>query len=422
MIAHSWIRVRPALIYWALFTATGLVLTTTSFCDRSTPRARSLVQAAALPCGAGESNLSVLTLGESVLHRVIVDNAGPTPWAITNVTASCECVRILSYPRQVAPVGTGEIAVEVAAERVGQFRYEIDVETSDSAAPRKCFSLTVAVVPWTVAELSTSMNVAPRIPWPTRVVEVRDQSLYLRVEDVLAPLAKATDLTFVDVRDKRAYQAEHIPGVVNLAPHAVKSAGFLRGRMVVLVDEGWGNPALETECRRLTKMGFAARILRGGMNAWQTAGGSFEPACAANPVLAEVQPRDYLAARRFDDWLVVDARSKSEAAESPILEAVNIPFSSAPEFSQSVARLVARRGAFTRLLVVDADGKEDPRIGRALPLVPGCVVFFLAGGHQALRDQVAMGMALAQSRTERTGGLAGPRGGPVIKKPCVRCP
>jgi rhodanese-related sulfurtransferase len=364
-----------------------------------------------------EIDLGELLWGLSLVQELYMENKGKDVLTITNVETSCECVSVLSYPRQVAPSGKGEIAVGVAAEREGSFRYQVDVLTADSAAPRRSFFLTVTVVPWTLADMSLAGKVTRPLPWPTRVVEVREQSLYVPVEEVLSPLSKASAWTFVDVRDIRGHEIAHIPGAINLALHTVKSTGFLRGRRLVLVDEGWGNPALEAECRRMAKLGFAARILLGGMNSWQAAGGALDLSSAAKPGLAELQARDFLASRRFDDWLVVDTRNGSETAESPIPEAVNIPFEGAREFGQSVARLVAGRSGFTRLLVVSADGKGNLKLRSALPPLPRCAQFFLAGGHQALREQLAMGLALAHSRTERVGGLAGPGGGKAIQKP-----
>ena len=415
-------RLRPDSLraFWVQLAAATLVLVTKASQQAISLRsAITLIAAVASPIAAPysgaagtETNLGVLVAGQSLLHCIRVGNKGAGVLTITNVEASCECVRILSYPRQVASGDTGEIAVKVVAEVVGEFRYEVVVKTSDTMAPRKSFFLNLAVV------------ASPRMEWPTRTPVAREQSLYLPVEDVLARMTNGETLAFVDVRDRRAYEAASISGAINLAPHAVKSAGFLRARTVVLVDEGWGNPALENESRRLTKMGLAAWILRGGMNAWLAAGGPHQPDRATHSALAGVQPRDYLGARNFDDWLVVDARGKGEVAGSPIPEAVNVAFSSAREyeFAGSVAGLVARRGAYTRVLVVGADGRENEGIRRALPAMTGCSVFFLAGGNQALREQLAMRLALAQSRTEHTGVPTSARSGQVIRKACGRCP
>jgi rhodanese-related sulfurtransferase len=366
---------------------------------------------------SNETDIGELRLGVALVQELHIENKGKDVLTITNVETSCECVSIISYPRQVSPSGTGDITVGVAAEREGSYRYQIDVLGAGLAAPQSSFFLTVTVVPSTPADMSLAWKATRPLAWPPRVVEVREKSLYVPVEEVLPSLTKASAWTFVDVRDTRGHEGAQIPGAINLALHTVKSTGFLRGRRLVLVDEGWGNPALEAECRRLVKLGFAARILLGGMNSWQAAGGALDLSSTAKPGLAELQARDFLASRRFDDWLVVDTRNGSETAESPIPEAVNIPFEGAREFGQSVARLVAGRSGFTRLLVVSADGKGNLKLRSALPPLPRCAQFFLAGGHQALREQLAMGLALAHSRTERVGGLAGPGGGQVIQKP-----
>jgi rhodanese-related sulfurtransferase len=349
-----------------------------------------------------------------------VENGGAVSLVITNVATSCECLRVVAYPQQIAPKTTGEISLLLAAERVGEFRYEVVAETSDSVAPRKTYFLDVSVVSQKVVHSSPLHASALETHWPVRVVQAREQSLYLPVEDVVS---KRESLSFVDVRDCSAFAAAHIPGAINFPLHKVKSAGFLRASRLVLVDDGWGNPALEDECRNLMRMGFAAQILRGGMNAWQFARGTLEPTHGANPDLAELQPRDYLAARRFDDWLVVDAQTGVFGAGSQIPEAVSIPFviGREGEFVQHLAGMVARRGSFVRVLIVGADARENALVRRALPALQNCSVFFLAGGDQALREQLAMSVAMAQSRTEHT-GVSSAMNGQVVRKPCGSCP
>jgi rhodanese-related sulfurtransferase len=369
---------------------------------------------------SSEGNVLVLKLGETFESTLTIINRATNALVITNVAKSCECLRVLAYPRQIGPATKGEILVQVAAVKEGHFRYELVAETSDSVAPRKTYFLDVSVVPEKPTHASALNPRALESQLPVRVVQAREQSLYLSVEDVVS---KRESLSFVDVRDCSAFAAAHIPGAINLPLHKVKSAGFLRARQLVLLDDGWGNPALEDECRNLIRIGFAVRILRGGMNAWQSAGGALEPTRGAIPDFAELQPRDYLVARRFDDWLVVDAQRDVVGAGSQIPEAVSIPFVSGREgeFAQSLAEMVARRGSFVRVLIVTGDGRENALMRRSLPALDNCSVFFLAEGHQALREELAMRTAMTQSRTEHT-GVSSAMNGQLVRKPCGSCP
>ena len=45
----------------------------------------------------------------------------------------------------------------------------------------------------------------------------------------------------------------------------------------------------------------------GGLNAWQSNEGGLEGAGIAKSTLAELDPQSFLSARRFDDWMVVNA-------------------------------------------------------------------------------------------------------------------
>lgn len=373
---------------------------------------------------AKETDLGVLQLGQSVVHREVMENNGVGALTIGDVESSCACVQIVSYLRQVAPAAAGEIVMVIMPDRVGDYRYEVAAETSDATTPRMSYFLNVEVVAPNASDLAASAKRNSPVGWPVRVVIAREQGLYLAAADVLTKEGDSADLAFVDARDHRLHEAAHVPESLNMPLHAVKSSAFLRSRQMVLFDEGWGNPAVEAECRRLREKGFAVWILRGGMTGWQAAGGDLEPHSAPAIALAGLQPLDYLASSGFDDWLVVDVRSEAQASENWIPDAVNIPFAGEGEreFCDIVASLVAQRREYTRLLVVGADGRESEQAWSALPSLSECTAFYLAGGYEALRQQLALGTAMAHRRTEHTGMPSGTGMGPPIPKPCGGCP
>jgi len=202
-----------------------------------------LVVASSSRAAGTEMNLGVMTVGQSLEHRIHVVNEGTDALTITNVGSSCECLHILSYPPMVPPVSTGEIAVKVVAEMAGAFRYEVTVETTDKMSSHE------NLLPERFGGVPHGDSIVAN--WRCRTNPLAGPGGAGPGAEPLPPDRccpenddERTAVAFVDVREKRAYEAGHIRGAMNRALHAVKSAGFLRARTVVLVDEGWGNPAL----------------------------------------------------------------------------------------------------------------------------------------------------------------------------------
>jgi len=93
--------------------------------------------------------------------------------------------------------------------------------------------------------------------------------------DLFQGLEAGEGLAVVDARSKAAWQAEHIPGAVNI-PHAAMSdltCGHLdRSLTYVTYCDGIGCNASTKGALNLTKLGFKVKELLGGLDWWKRDG------------------------------------------------------------------------------------------------------------------------------------------------------
>lgn len=86
---------------------------------------------------------------------------------------------------------------------------------------------------------------------------------------------------WIDPRTEAAYQAEHIPGAVNIPLGSLREDDpRLKGFNIFIVyASDYGDPLASAMTKRLLAAGFDdVRLLRGGLRAWKEAGNSVEPA------------------------------------------------------------------------------------------------------------------------------------------------
>lgn len=301
-----------------------------------------------------------LKAGETWRHTFVLENPAGETLAVTNVVSSCECLRIERRPESVDAGGRGEIEILLQPAAAGFLAYEILAQTA--AGDRR----------WTI---HASVEPAARL---------RDRGLYVTWEELRGRWERGESYTLVDVRSAEEYEPAHLPGAIHVPLASVKTKRFLRGAPVVLVDKGWGDPAVEEECERLRKAGFArVEILHGGLNAWHKAGGVLEGYAAAAPVAEGIEGREFLAARGFDDWVVVSADTEDvPGLREGLPECARIPCrpGDEAEFAAAVRERVAALGRPARLLVLTGRGQDYPRIQRALRGRTDAVVFYLEGG------------------------------------------
>ena len=344
------------------------------------------------------ANLGQMTVGENRVHQFSITNATPAVLRVRAVETSCDCLTVLGYPLEVAAGGVAETAVNVFAEKPGDFAFAAVMELEGGA--QRFLVTQVAVVPAAGADATPAVAPSrvsrawrPGSPRPIdaevlqRVARNRDRALYRALDGGLLEAVREGRCRVVDLRGASEHAAQAIPGALNIPPAAVPVKAFLLRGPVLLVDEGWGGPAAERACAGLRQAGNAeSAILLGGMAAWVQHGGALTGTAPSPKGLQSLTPLDFLGVRGFDDWRVAYTATNSEAVARLLHEAAPLA-AIRPESGQRVLLL---------------DGDVPP------PLPAGAVGFCLRGGLPALenafRDMTAMRHRQTLSTTRRVTG------------------
>ena len=204
----------------------------------------------------------------------------------------------------------------------------------------------------------------------------------------------------IDLRSPQAYMRIHIPNSLNIQPFALTSKAFLRGKSLLLADEGFHTARLEQLCRQLSEAGLDARYLFGGLLAWQSAGHRLQGDVFAMRELSLIPPQDVIAEPLDASWLIIDA---SAAPSGLFPQAVSCPSQEAhdaPAFRACVQAALAAQpdGRVRALLVLNETGQHYDEIDALLQNAGVALRWYLRGGAQAYRREVALQQRIAAGR------------------------
>ncbi len=93
--------------------------------------------------------------------------------------------------------------------------------------------------------------------------------------DLKAALESGQDIVIIDARSPQAYQAEHLPGAVNM-PHRTMTAESTQyldnAALIVTYCDGIGCNASTKGALNMARLGFRVRELIGGLDWWKRDG------------------------------------------------------------------------------------------------------------------------------------------------------
>jgi rhodanese-related sulfurtransferase len=95
-------------------------------------------------------------------------------------------------------------------------------------------------------------------------------------KSIVQKISLGKRITLVDVRSQEDFERLRIPGSINLPLHAIKTKSYLKQAPIVLTDEGFSYNRLSEVCKTLNQEGFNAKVLYGGLLAWDDFGGRLD--------------------------------------------------------------------------------------------------------------------------------------------------
>jgi len=375
---------------------------------------------------AASFNFGSLSRSAFVQYAFVVTNTGTDPLVITKVRPSCDCLRVLSYPRQIAPKKTGSVLCRLVPDKIGDVAYKVFVESTDPNVPVRAMIVEGRVTPTSSGKKAVSEGTAAIAPHLLcRVITSRDESCYLTAEAVQSRLSAGEAIRIIDVRPASAFNESHVASSWNFALFSLKAQSQLRSFPLVLVDACGGDPALEQTCRDLRTAGFSSVwILSGGLVAWRQSGGALEGNPAAVEKLSVLAPSVFEQVRHFSDWFVV-AAGANQAARAAFLFPDVVPLGRGGDFKLPPDNTSAPASSGTPVLniLLLADEDDTTAAGRIALLrqKSGARVYTLAGGMAGYEAYLRTCSAQSATRSLHTGAKTGLVRGVVVKKSCGGC-
>jgi len=352
-------------------------------------------------------------LHEPFLHVFCVTNNTPRTISIRKVRSSCVCLHVLSFPGKVAPDTVGRVAVRVVPDRVGVVKYRCFVELPETAELVRMFTLKGNVTPPRVREQPLFRQIAPVLF--TRVLQKPDAGLYVGPDEVLASRSNGAGPTLVDVRPPVGGGGRTIPEALRMAPYQLRTRRHLGRRGVVLIDEGYGSPVLESECRALRAAGFAdAAILKGGGPAWRAA------TCASmerrrDGRLSTISVDAFHALYRKRDLRVVCVGEPNAVARYVLPQAEWVP----P--AQHALRTLLATCHGRTVVLLTADGQTCRSLLEGCGDTPVGGLYCVGGGWDAYKTYLVRASAMHRRKKGTTRTVTGPRAASATRHRCGRC-
>jgi rhodanese-related sulfurtransferase len=204
---------------------------------------------------------------------------------------------------------------------------------------------------------------------------------------LLAKRNQRKNFLLIDVRNSKAFNELHIPGSVNIPAHFIKTKTHVTYSPLVLIDQGLSFHRLYPICENLRKMGFNARILEGGIHAWNAQGGDLVYSSARQTDIGSVSPEHFIKEKCYPTRLVCDVSSnRSEASMKWLPYAVHLPLNGDVVKQMKMIERFHRShcvNGFKTIILVNSDGNNYRKMINLFDRA-GCKnIFYLKGGLNA---------------------------------------
>lgn len=338
----------------------------------------------------GSYGVGRMVVGEEIVHEFIIPNPYPEGLMVSSVRPSHPDSKVAFFETLIPGHGKGLVRVVVRPSEPGPLQISFSL---DYGSDRKG-----------LGKVALHGEVAPP-ELPKRVL-APDPKVTVSAQELLGTTSlKDSSLpVVVDLRSPDDFRRSHLPQSLNMRSSQLKASHHLKGKTLVLVDEGAvSTPTLEL-ASQLQASGFTSvRILDGGVPAWQALGA--ETVGSERGLPSMISPLAFLEVLPGEGWRVLDARTSGKPLPFAIPSSV-VKMSSlsgdgdVKKFRQGMAdseRLV--------ILTDTGDGREQLRDFAAK--MAGVPLFFVRDGAAGInREYLRISLASSVPVAARVDGTA----------------
>ena len=201
------------------------------------------------------------------------------------------------------------------------------------------------------------------------------------------------------MRNSQAFQRYHIPGSLNVLPHALKTKTFLKSKHLILLNQGHSYHQLEELALSLKSAGFRQiSILEGGLNQWIKQIGSLPGDLLAQRDIQEMTPAQFWPEHDYEHWLVVNLSPTQSTQQQLSPSVINLSFSDQSKtFIEQLTSAITKRtqtGISPYILITSGQGEGYPKVQASLRQHEWPPIFYLRGGIQAYQQFIGQQIAI----------------------------
>lgn len=249
-----------------------------------------------------------------------------------------------------------------------------------------------------------------------------DLSVAVKAKTLVQKLNRGKIVLLVDVRSAEYFEKLRIPGSINLPLHAVKTKSYLKQSPIVLIDEGFSYNRLSGVCKTLNQEGFNAKVLYGGLLAWDDFGGRLEGDMHLLREHHRITFEEFFSEKDYGNQLVVYV-GKEASDDSDLPAGIHLSMGSDPQKWAAQLKPHLRNAAtypYASVVLISTDDLDRDRI---LTLAANANVrhwFLLEGGITGYLNKlinIALAAKPKDQRVKTIGNCSGCRSDKTFDRP-----
>lgn len=366
----------------------------------------------------GEEGLTTLKQEDVILGHIkdiripLIGDALDTT-VIKDIQLSCDCLRIVSYPRKLISGQKGELWIQFLPSKIMDYSYEIILSGNRKEKLFvKKFLLLGSVQEDKKYPLKKISAWTPEIALTVRkIIEIPDAFKVLPQKIDFKNVMN--EFIILDIRDPKDYEKCYIPGSMNVPFPMIKTKTYLKNKKILIIGYGYGDVFLSNEMELLKVKEWDISLVSGGITAWKSKGGRVEGALSTEDAY-KIGVSDFYNEKDDADTLLVNLSDSETEQVKDLLPYALFAGPDKSEINKKINEYASKTGnLFLKIIYFNENGKGYEKLIANVNEVsyPG---FFLAGG---LKSYKSFLQEILQMRSGREKKLNNKR-----MKGCKSCP